>query len=238
MSRMSLTKTPITEKSIIVNTSTLKTREEYVCWLDMMGTKSNMSDSFEKSTNFMLRFHSAVFSVVKKRDNVRFYPVMDGVYITCPNAQSMKTTIKEIMTKLSIIFVEESSCFHKFIIRGALAYGAIAHGISVDDDICDSLAGQDYLNYLLFGMPIILAHMSERYAAPYGVYIHESARKVKEFQGRHLLIYDKTTKTEMLQKLITYFEWCKKYNNYLELEPIKIDQYKQLVTEYYTDIRK
>ena len=53
MSHMSLTKTPITEKSIIVNTSTLKTREEYVCWLDMMGTKSNMSDSFEKSTNFI-----------------------------------------------------------------------------------------------------------------------------------------------------------------------------------------
>ena len=84
MSHMSLTKTPITEKSIIVNTSTLKTREEYVCWLDMMGTKSNMSDSFKKSTNFMLRFHSAVFSVVKKRDNVRFYPVMDGGIYNMP----------------------------------------------------------------------------------------------------------------------------------------------------------
>lgn len=235
---MSSTKTIMTENSITVNTSSLKTKEEYVCWLDMMGTKSNMSDSFEKSTNFMLRFHSAVFSVVKERDDIRYYPVMDGVYITCPNAQLIKTTIKEIMTKLSIIFMDEPSCFHKFIIRGSLAYGAVAHGVFVDDDICDSLAGQKYLNYLLFGMPIILAHISEKYAAPYGVYIHESARKVKEFQGRHLLIYDKTTKTEMLQKLITYFEWCEKYNNYLELEPIKIDQYKQLVTEYYTDMRK
>lgn len=63
---MSSTKTIMTEHSITVNTSSLKTKEEYVCWLDMMGTKSNMSDSFEKSTNFMLRFHSAVFSVVKK----------------------------------------------------------------------------------------------------------------------------------------------------------------------------
>lgn len=224
--------------SISVNTSSLKTKEEYVCWLDMMGTKSNMSESFEKSTNFMLRFHSAVFSVVKGEKDVLSYPVMDGVYITCPNAQAMKKVIVEIMNKLSSIFMEEPSCFHKFVIRGALSYGAIAHGTFVNDKICETLAGQEYLNYLLFGMPIILAHVSERNAAPYGVFIHESARKIKEFQGRHVLIYNDETKEKMHQKLTEYFDWCKKYFNYLEIEPMKIEQYKQLVDEYYTDMRK
>ena len=48
----------------------------------------------------------------------------------------------------------------------------------------------------------------------------------------------KETKEKMRQKLTEYFDWCKKYFNYLELEPIKIEQYKQLVDEYYTDMRK
>lgn len=41
----------------------------------------------------------------------------------------------------------------------------------------------------------------------------------------------------MKEKLYQYFDWCNKYRNYLEIEQSKIEQYKQLTEEYYTDMR-
>lgn len=188
-----------------VNTSSLKPKNEYVCWLDIMGTKNNMSDSFEKSTNYMLRFHSAIFSVVKSEKQVTFYPVMDGVYITSPKAEIIKKVVKAIMNQLADVFIEEATCFHKFVIRGALAYGEIAHGKYIDERVCKNLAGEHYLQYLLFGMPIIMAHISERLAPPYGIYIHESARKVAVLQGRYMSVYTPPKKKYYEREIVPIF---------------------------------
>ena len=52
---------------IIVSTDKMNPIDAYVCWLDIMGTKNSMSESFEKSANFILRFHSAILNAKKRR---------------------------------------------------------------------------------------------------------------------------------------------------------------------------
>lgn len=37
-----------------VDTSPFKCTKEYVCWIDIMGTKNTMSESFHKAANFIL----------------------------------------------------------------------------------------------------------------------------------------------------------------------------------------
>lgn len=48
-----------------VNTAQFKSSKEYVCWIDIMGTKNTMSESFQKAANFILKFHSCVVDVIK-----------------------------------------------------------------------------------------------------------------------------------------------------------------------------
>lgn len=81
---------------------------EYVCWLDIMGTQKSMSESFEKSANFILRFHTAVLKAAISQ-KVRVYPVMDGVYVVVKKLDEMRATLDKIMTSLAEVFLAEKN---------------------------------------------------------------------------------------------------------------------------------
>ena len=89
---------------------------------------------------------------------------------------------------------------------------------------------------MMFGMPIIQAYKSENKSPLFGVYIHESARKVKQLQGRYFYWNSVEQREHLKSKIDTYLNWCDKYHCYLELDPAKISVYKQLNLEYLTDM--
>lgn len=91
---------------IEIHTDKMKSSDEYVCWLDIMGTKSSMSESFEKSANFILRFHTAVLKAAISK-KVRVYPVMDGVYVVVKNLDDMRAALDKIMTCLAEVFCQK-----------------------------------------------------------------------------------------------------------------------------------
>ena len=226
---------------LYVNTQTLQPTNTYVCWIDIMGTKNAMSNSFEQASNHILRFHACCIKASNEADStyqIRIYPLMDGVFITATELAPLKDVIKRIYEQLSELFITEVNFRHKFVIRGALAYGEISHGEEIDNQVNPDIASNvNYKKQLLFGLPMIQSFTSERNAPPFGVYIHESARIVGKLQGRYYewLRDDNERRLSMKESLNQYFDWCKEHHNQLDMEINKIEKYKELINEYFSD---
>lgn len=221
-----------------VSADKLKIKDEYVCWIDIMGTRNIMSESIQKATNFILRFHSCIVDVKNKHATAQFYPLMDGIFITAPNAETITKIIDEIFQCMALLFIQAGENDHRFIIKGALAYGQIANGNSIDDSVCPTIAQKQnelYRNTLLIGMPMIQANSSEKTAPPFGIYIHESARKYKLLQGKYYQwkIGNVVNKDCLRDKILKYFDWCEDFIQYQEMDKEKIKTYKQMTKEYF-----
>lgn len=229
---------------IIVSTDKMNPSNEYVCWLDIMGTKSSMSESFEKSANFIIRFHTAVLKAAVS-PKVRVYPVMDGVYVAVKQLEDMREAIDKIMTCLAEVFLSETNN-HRFIVKVALAKGIIQHGSKISSEISPDMAPRSgYKQHLLFGMPMIQAFSSEKQAPPFGIYIHESARMVFGLQGRYYFWRkDETLSTnnnlhsDLKKELISFLNWEKDHSYYLELEKTKFEEYEKRAVEYFMMIQE
>lgn len=232
-----------------VDTSKLKPHisHEYVCLIDIMGTKNCMRESFQRSVNFILRLHSCVTNVVAKvnakpenADTIRLHSIMDGVYLTCANLGVLLQAVKTIYVKLADVFINESDHKKQFLIRGSIARGDISHGEYITDEVCHELASHpDYIGHLLMGMPMIQAYGKESEAAPFGIYIHESARSYDGLQCRHFNWWGKKEGevkeiiSNLALELHKYFDWCSINTHSLKMEPQKITEYKSLVKEYF-----
>lgn len=64
----------------------------------------------------------------------------------------------ESICVLGDAFVEEDNSLHKYIIKGALAYGPIVHGKDVPES-CNELVAynKEYISSILLGLPMIEA---------------------------------------------------------------------------------
>lgn len=214
----------------------LKTTNKYVCWIDTMGTQNTMSESLAKSANFILKLHAVILEATKQRgDSVTVYPVMDGAYITCTNKDDITAVIKRVYTNLYKVFHDEPDFGKRFIIRGSLAYGEIIDGKLLTDSVTTDI-NSEYKNSILLGMPIIQAFRSESFSPPFGVFIHESARKFDEsykIQGKTFRWWDKVDGDNIGKTIIGYFKWCRYNHTLLEMDLSKIQTYIDSVQAYF-----
>lgn len=220
------------KQNVVVNAQNLNLKDCYVCWIDIMGTKTIMSEKFQKAANFIIRFHSCC-ATLEQVSQLRCYPLMDGVFLVSEDLPSIQNAVKTLYGRLSDIFINENHLAYRFVIRGSIAYGEISHGEDISSSVCKDIATYpDYKKYLLFGLPMIQAFKSEKKAPPFGIYIHESARQVEGLQGRYYVWYNDDN-TQLKDSIIDYFEWCRMFSNYLEFDQAKIDYYMKLTNEYF-----
>lgn len=74
-----------------------KMKNEYVCWIDIMGTKRKMEHSVNTCGIFMLKFHAAILEAIQEKGcAIETYPVMDGVYITAASRQELQNALFHI----------------------------------------------------------------------------------------------------------------------------------------------
>ena len=59
---------------LYVNTQTLQPTNTYVCWIDIMGTKNAMSNSFEQASNHILRFHACCIKATNDIETINHLP--------------------------------------------------------------------------------------------------------------------------------------------------------------------
>ena len=161
---------------------------------------------------------------------------MDGIFITSPDAQTIQTVINIIFSNVANIFLTEERNIHRFIIKGSLAYGIVYHGDMITNGICQEIAqNKDYKKTILLGMPMMQSISMEKTAPPFGIYIHESARKYQILQGKYYRWTDPNIDFVKFQyKVEKYFDWSSDYSEYLEMDMQKINKYKKLVKEYFS----
>ncbi|MDD5872204.1 MAG: hypothetical protein PUD90_01890 [Clostridia bacterium] len=208
--------------------------QEYVLWIDIMGTNNFMSVSQKTSANFICKLHMQILS--DKSENMSIYPVMDGAYITTKSGEEMKKFIEDVFLDLSEIFISEKDILHQFIVKGALSYGPVIHG----KDITIAECYRDYMSSILLGMPMIQAHKGEKLAPPFGIYCDESVRMHdSSFSYRWFLWWkngwknDSSKKKKMTNALDDYYKYYKENAYKMDYEKSKIEEHEEKANEYF-----
>lgn len=209
-------------------------KSEYVLWIDIMGTRNRMSTSVRTSTMFICRLHACILD--HKTSGLHVYPMMDGAYVTSKSADEMEKFIISAFNDIYDTFVAESDDLHRFIVKGALAYGPIVHGSEIPET-CSAIFTKNtgYLQGVLFGVPMIQANKGEKLAPPFGVYCDESARMASNKFSFvwYKWLKDNEKKKDMLKQLDKYFEYASKHTYELEYPKEKISEHEEKAKQYF-----
>jgi len=156
--------------------------DNYICWLDVMGSKNHISQSLKTSANFIFKLHASILSAFAglnnvEKDDIIIYPVMDGAFISGKSRSALEKLLRHCMRLLADTFLSEVNQEHKFVVRGAIAFGRVFHGRGIDDNA--NVIFRDYPEIkksILLGLPMVLAFEAESTAPPFGIAIDRSAR--------------------------------------------------------------
>lgn len=210
-------------------------KNQYVMWIDIMGTKSSMSNSVKASTIFICKLHVAILE--SKIANISVYPVMDGAYVTANSPKDMNKFIQNVFKKLMELFIEEDTRY-RFMVKASLAYGPIIHGKNISEECSNIFRGnREYLNSIMSGLPMIQAAKGEELAAPFGIYCDESIRQVSEvfchrwhkwyLQGHGIDI------TELKIALKDYFEYAEKHSYEIDYLKDRINKHREMCFQFF-----
>lgn len=222
------------------------TDNEFVCWLDMMGTKSIMSRSLEEYSIKMFKLHNTALLAEEEMDDsedLNLYPVMDGVYIVSKTKHTLEEYLRLVFNTLADDIINEREVYHRFIIRAAVAFGPIVHGRDIPEDATQ--LDEAFKNTLLLGLPMVQAFGYEKNAPPFGVYIHESARSFApddedEEPFRYVWWkwfepFDRTIAVELREILTEYYEWATNNSQRIGYDSDKINEHEELAKQYFPE---
>lgn len=212
--------------------------KRYVAFVDIMGIQTHMLKSTATAANFIFKLHSAILDAWRgeKYQDVFVYPVMDGAYITAAVKSDIEKILVRIFKGIAEIQITESNPSHWFVIRGSVAFGEVIHGHHVPYE-ASKVFEKDlgYKNNILLGPAMISAYRGEAKAAPFGIYLDDSAinhgsgrgfpKKWKWYDSTALTL-DNEIGTKIRQTVLDYF---KKTSG-----DTKADQHKQLAEEYFS----
>jgi len=221
--------------------------ENYVCWLDIMGTRSHMKESHRKTGIFFGKLHS---ELVEKQDNenIILYPIMDGAYIVTDSQSALHGYLSTVISNLAATNLDhDKNDVPNFAIRASIAYGPIIHGKNIPSDSNWVLSeNAQYRDSLLIGLPMIQAIESESEAPPFGVHIHESARSFSPEDDTEPMYEkwwewydngDEEVATEVFKSLVDHLH--SSYMREHEIEGYtkeKIGKHVEMMSQYFLDL--
>lgn len=207
---------------------------QYVLWIDIMGTKSSMSNGVKTSSIYICKLHVAILE--SKTEEINIYPVMDGAYVTSSTDDEMSKFIHNVFDKMKELFISDDVRF-RFLVKGALAYGPIIHGKNITER-CSGVfkENRQYLNSLMLGLPMIQAAKNETLAAPFGIYCDESVRQVSNiFCHRWYKWYfpENDDIGKLKSALKDYFEYAEKHSYEIDYEKDRIKKHKEMCFQFF-----
>lgn len=212
---------------------------EYVVWVDVRGIQSAMGRSISIAANFVFKLHLAILDSL--REGISSYPVMDGAYLSSTSKDDIIKVLCGIFCRVAEAFTEEDKPEHRFVIRAAVAYGPVIHGSAIPNEASkDFRDNPEYRGSILLGMPMVQAHISERQAPPFGIYVHESARTFAESNGEpfHAVWWKWLRPTEALWEktrdtLVAHYQWCRSNPSTLMYSPERVAAHISMLEEYF-----
>jgi hypothetical protein len=224
-------------------------RQSYVAWLDLMGAQSIMRRSLASATNFVMKIHVSCQTVIQGDDHsdIDLYPMIDGVYIVTPRQPALLDFLKAVLTKLALAFIFEENPLYRFLVRGAIAFGPLIKGEDMLECSKALQRSPEYCSRVALGMPLTQAWDAEKKAAPFGIYIHESARafapgRTKPLGGTHWKwwLQRKTAQDDELYAHLKtaiekHYVWVAAHPTTLLYESGRIAAHADLAREYFAD---
>jgi hypothetical protein len=201
-----------------------------------------MARSLAVTGNFIFKLHVAALEEL--RPGIKLYPVMDGMYITTPDRNEMRTFLSDVFQRLAILFNGTTDNQHRFLLKAAVAYGPVIHGANVTPN-AQSILSQNthHKDSMLLGMPMIYAHISEPEAPPFGVCVHNSAssfldqaeRKWSQIWWPWFPLHTNAQAQSLRTNLPGYFDWCNKRAGVIGYELSRIAVHKAQADHYFVD---
>lgn len=214
----------------------------YVFWLDLMGARNLMKLSLPRAARSVMKIHAAALFAKQKHPELEINPVMDGVYGYVNDRELLETCLTEIMASLANVFVQERVPSSRFMVRAGVAYGPLIPGSSLAIGAPILQQNTRYLGGTAIGMGISHAYEAEGFAAPFGVYIHESARAFapaandsypyRENFWRWFDDNDALT-WAMRRTLLAHFEWLEKNPVAAQYDLEVMRRHRSLAVEYF-----
>lgn len=161
---------------IYFNSRRVKVQNRYVAWVDVLGTKAALLVSHARAANFVMRLHAAC--IEPSRRGIDLFPMNDGFYACADRWGPLREFLNKVYGRLAECFTTAKNSKHRFLIRGAVAYGPVSSGqeLAGDNRTLGGTAGTEHIKGVVLGMPLAQTVEAERTAPPFGIVVHESAR--------------------------------------------------------------
>ncbi|MCW5938358.1 MAG: hypothetical protein KF884_07595 [Fimbriimonadaceae bacterium] len=223
----------------------LNIQNRYVAWLDVMGSRSMMTRSLATSANFIFKLHVAAIRANTK--GLSLYPMNDGVYAVGDDIKLIQTWVKEAFRQVVLANAQAKDDMTKvFLARAAVAFGPVADGRTLGNGAAHELnSNAQVKDAVLVGAPVVNAFLHERYASPFGVFVHESARtfappNVQPWSYGSYMRYWKPGKHEawisnLVQVLGEYLGHCADQSRELDYGLDRIREHHALAWEYFNE---
>ena len=225
------------------NTGKLKSLDnQYVLYIDIMGMKTTMYRSFERSTIFMGKLHVVLVKASEQVQGVTVYPVMDGAYVTAGQYDQISEFIRIVYTWLGRVFVNTKNLAECFIVRSGLAYGPIVTGDSICEEVSQVLNEKtDYKKHLLFGFPVVLAAIGEESAPPFGVYWDVTVRTAAGTKLAGIWFKwcsDLSLRSRICNQMKAYYKYAESHSEELKYDEKKIEEHRRKAIQFWGDEQK
>lgn len=204
--------------------------QEYVAWVDIMGTKNIFKQTDKTPTSYILKLHTYAKNAAKDKVKIaNIYPVIDGFFITHNSATELIEVIQYIFKGISD---DLSKCRdgYGFLVRAGIAYGNVIHGTMIDSKIAN--LDEHIKKSLLFGKAVVEAASAEREAPPFSIYVADESRQnfIDEniiITDSGLIIWAKEADLNILQEnVIKYFQHREMHPQWDEYPVEKMKQHK------------
>lgn len=234
-----------TRRRIFFNPDALPpTYPAYVAWLDVMGSKSAMSQSLARSAHYIGRLHVAILMNRSRKPDLQTSPFMDGAYIRSSYQSSMLNFLWGMFDEIAFDFLTAARHEHRFMPRCGLSYGHIVQGINIPSNvsiILGAYSNRVYREGIYLGYPMVQANIAEADAPPFGVAIHESARAFSSVEDRPLSglwwrwhVYRRPDFFDEFTSILkSYFDWCYSHSNSMGYSRDRIVHHRNLAFEYF-----
>lgn len=214
------------------------TANQYVAWLDVMGTASTLQRSLPQAANFVCKLHSSCLNHLPQQ-GVKYYPMNDGAYLV-GDIDPILQTLREVMIETAGVFLAERNGMKRYMIRGAIAFGDVVHGSSAVLGLHAQQANPVMVERLLLGLPTALAYRGEANAAPFGIFIDQTARNAPSSQYPFFrwwlprtASFNAARKKSLGEKIDKHLDWCLAHPIQTAYPKDRAEQHRLLAREYF-----
>jgi len=222
---------------------------KYVAWVDIMGTDSIMRRSIPITANYLGKLHVSALEAwqqLRHPDRMTLYPVIDGVYVVTDSHQDLMAHLTHMLKSLALEFILTDDPLHHFMARGCIAFGPVWEGSALSETSFALRDNPDYTRNILLGPAVTQAHEGESAAAPYGVWVHETARAfgpaARHLSCTHWEWWHRQGDDESVAvarnlwlHLHAYLNWCTANSSRILYPEDRIERHRTIAGQYFAE---